>query len=317
VLAQVDLRGRVKADIAVIEMDEAHGAKVSRQLAPRVVVLTNVMTDQIDRFSEPGRVADMLRTVASCATQVVVTNADDALLQERTAELKDVKVVRYGVAPQVLTEAPHGLGNVKTSETRLTEGTLVSFCRGSRATVEHWGSSADIELPARGVHFALDAAAAIAAASAILGEQFDLGRARSVIGTVPPVFGRGEVVKVRGKLVEFVLVQNPASFQLNVDELEPHLEQVLVAMGSDVRDPSYLWPVDTHPLEHVSVVSGSLAEEVALQLLYHDVRVDLVDHDLGHAVDKFLELPDPGRGVKTIIFSADSMRRIRTHLGLA
>ena len=38
-----------------------------------------------------------------------------------------------------------------------------------------------------------------------------------------------------------MLVQNPASYQLNIDALDAGLDQVLVAMGSDVRDPGYFW----------------------------------------------------------------------------
>ena len=132
-----------------------------------------------------------------------------------------------------------------------------------------------------------------------------------------PVFGRGEVTTVRGQEVEFVLVQNPASFQLNVDELDEGLDQVMVAMGSDVRDPSYFWPVDASQIGRALFVSGSKADEIALQLLYQGVEVERIEPDLGAALDAFLALPAPARGIKTIVFTADSMRRTRSHLGLA
>ena len=38
--------------------------------------------------------------------------------------------------------------------------------------------------------------------------------------------------------------------------------------------------------------------------------------DLPAAIDHFLSLPAPARGLKTIVFTADSMRRTRAHLGL-
>ena len=47
------------------------------------------------------------------------------------------------------------------------------------------------------------------------------------------------------------------------------------------------------------------------------MRVDAVDPDLPRALDAFLALPKPERGVKTIVFTADAMRRTRSHLGLA
>jgi UDP-N-acetylmuramyl tripeptide synthase len=133
---------------------------------------------------------------------------------------------------------------------------------------------------------------------------------------MPAVFGRGEVVTVRGKTIEFVLVQNPSSFQLNIDSLEAGTEQIIVIIGSDVRDPSYFWPVDTSGLGHVLIASGLKAHDIALQLAYDNVRVDRIEPDVATALDAFLALPDPSFGVKTIIFSADGMRRTRAHLGL-
>jgi hypothetical protein len=163
----------------------------------------------------------------------------------------------------------------------------------------------------------VDAAAAIAAAAALLGPEFDARRAAAAISAIEPVFARGEITEVRGKPVEFVLVQNPGSFQLNVDELDPALDQVFIAVGSDVRDPSYLWSADLTAMPPVLIASGSKAHELALQLLYNGVAVDEIDPDLPAAIDRFLALPSPRHGLKTVIFTADSMRRVRGHLGLA
>jgi hypothetical protein len=88
-------------------------------------------------------------------------------------------------------------------------------------------------------------------------------------------------------------------------------------MGSDVRDPSYFWPVDASPLGNVVAVTGSKAHEIALQLSYQGVGVGRIEPDLATALDAFLALPDPKNGIKTVVFTADSMRRTRAHLGLA
>jgi UDP-N-acetylmuramyl tripeptide synthase len=312
ILDEITYAGRLTADIAVLEMDEGHGAKLALRVHAHTVVLTNVMTDQIDRFSDPRALARMIGIIANTATSRVVTNADDATLEELSTGY-DSTVLRYGVSESVIAAAPHGLGYLRTSATRLASGTIVEATEGATATIVENGESASIVLPARGVHYAVDAAAAISAAGAVLGDGFDLAQAASVLSSIPPVFGRGEVVTVHGRQVEFVLVQNPSSFQLNVDQIDAPLEQLLVAMGSDVRDPSYLWPVDTSALESVVAVTGSAAEEAALQLIYRGVTVGTVERDLGRALDDFLALPEPTKGVKTIIFSADAMRRTRAH----
>ncbi|QYF74837.1 MurT ligase domain-containing protein [Cryobacterium sp. PAMC25264] len=319
-LEQVSLTGRIAGDIAVLEMDEGHGALISGSLQPRVVVLTNVMVDQIDRFHDSDMVAAMLAKIAARATGTVVINADDRYLVDIGDAIRPpVSVGRYGVTEAVLAANPRGLGYAATAATRLNEdgGMLLTAVDGRDARVRVDGTVLAVRLPARGTHYAVDALTALAAARAALGTGFDAARATAAISGIAPVFGRGEVVSVRGTSVEFILVQNPASFQLNVDSLAPGTEQILVAVGSDVRDPSYLWPADTSGLGHVLIASGSKAHDIALQLVYDGVTVDRVEPDLGRALDDFLALPEPATGMKTIIFSADSMRRTRAHLGLA
>ena len=319
-LEQASMSGHIDGDIAVLEMDEGHGALIAGSLKPRVVAITNVMVDQIDRFHDSEMVAALLAKIAARATDVVVLNADDQYLVDLGDNLPaGVKVERFGVTADVLAANPRGLGYTKAAERRLqgVDGVLVTRVSGRVAEVSLSAGSFTVGLPARGTHYAVDAATALSAARAALRERFDPAAAVTAISVIPAVFGRGEVVTVHNRKVEFMLVQNPASFQLNVDSLEAGTEQILVAIGSDVRDPSYFWPVDTSGLGRVLIVSGSKAHDIALQLAYDEVIVDRIEPDLGRALDDFLALPEPGSGLKTIIFSADSMRRTRAHLGLA
>ncbi|GAA1062165.1 Mur ligase family protein [Agromyces bracchium] len=318
-LEQADWRGRVPGDVAVLEMDEGHGARVMEGVDARIVTLTNVMVDQIDRFHDSDMVAGMLAKIAARAHGSVVVNADDAYLERIAAGLGDgVAIRRFGVAPEVLAAAPRGLGHTETSPERLdrSAGVVVASVDGASAVLADAGRDLAIGLPARGTHYAVDAAAAYSTARAVLGEQFDPEVAARALSSIPAVFGRGERVSVRGQEVDFVLVQNPASYQLNVDSIAPGTEQILFAIGSDVRDPSYFWPTDASSLGRVSIVSGSKADEAALMLAYDGVGIDRVEHDLGRALDDFLAAPAPATGVKTIVFTADAMRRTRTHLGL-
>ena len=318
-LERASLTGHIDGDIAVLEMDEGHGAFIAGSLTPRVVTLTNVMVDQIDRFHDSEMVAAMLARIAARATEAVVLNADDQYLADLARNIpSSVRIDRFGVTAEVLAANPRGLGYSSTAAGRLPlgDGVLVTQVTGRTAEISLPTGSHTVGLPARGTHYAVDAATALSAARAALGDVFRPELAVAAISTIPAVFGRGEIVTVRGHQVEFVLVQNPASFQLNVDSLEPGTEQILVAIGSDVRDPSYFWPVTTSGLGRVLIASGSKAHDIALQLAYDDVVVDRIEPDLGRALDDFLALPQPSRGLKTIIFSADAMRRTRAHLGL-
>jgi UDP-N-acetylmuramoylalanine-D-glutamate ligase len=113
-LERADIRGRIDADIAVLEMDEGHGALLAPRLAPRLVLLTNVMTDQIDRFFDSERVRDYLATIAGRATETVVSNGDDAMLEDVVVMLS-VDVQRFGVSAGVLDSQQHGLGYTSTA----------------------------------------------------------------------------------------------------------------------------------------------------------------------------------------------------------
>lgn len=315
-LEKTSVTGRVAERMAVLEMDEGHGALVARDLDPHTVILTNVMTDQIDRFFESEQVAELLGRIAARATRSIVYNADDALLARVVASLTATPVA-FGVTAEVMSRAPRGLGYAEQAGPRERAAAEVTMVHGRDATVELDGVALALTLPARGIHYAVDAAAAIAGASAVLGAAFDARLAAKAISTLEPVFARGEITTVRGQPVEFVLVQNPASFQLNIDELDPELDQVLMAFGSDVRDPSYFWPVDITGMPSVTIASGSKAHELALQLEYSSIPVGEIEPDLPAAIERFFALPAPRHGIKTVVFSADPMRRTRAHLGLA
>ena len=82
-----------------------------------------------------------------------------------------------------------------------------------------------------------------------------------------------------------------------------------------MHDPSWLWTVDYSNLSHVDVVTGLQADEAALLLTYQGIPIGSVIHDLDDAIEAFFSLPQPARGHKTVIFSADAMRRMRRALG--
>lgn len=317
-----DWRGRIDADIAVIEMDEAYSAKIADQYRARVVALTNVNLDDIERFQSSERVVGMLTAAAHRATQALVVNADDASLSRVAADAsaanENLAIHRFGMSQKVLEAQPHGLGYVRTEPNRLAtgEGTIVEELDERIALVDQGAEPFRITLPARGAHFAVDAAAALETARAVLGERYEQHTAASAMSSVEPVFGRGETVEIEGQLVECILVQNTASFQLNVDALGARRERLFIGVCDAEDDTSWLWTVHTEALGHVDIVGGPKAEAMAHRLAYDGVSVDAVDTDLIRAFDAFLALPQPESGVKTVFFTSRSMRKIRGHYGL-
>jgi UDP-N-acetylmuramyl tripeptide synthase len=109
-LSQITLLGRLDADIAVLELDEAHAARFVQKIAPRYSLLLNVMRDQLDRFGEIDHTADLLAIIARHTTEVVVVNREDNRLA-RFAEREELlaggaRLVWYGLAPGLTTRFP-------------------------------------------------------------------------------------------------------------------------------------------------------------------------------------------------------------------
>ena len=316
IIEKSDLLGRIPGDIAILEMDEGHAESITAEVAPRIVTLLNVLEDQLDRFVEPSVVREKLQSVAIRATQSVLLNADDQNILMIAESSPITEKVWFGINSAVTLG--NNLGVAPTYAKFLPRPQVhaeVQSLNGKRCSVNIGEREAIFDLPNRGLHYALDSVAALATAKEILGDKFDLVLAEKVLDELPPVFARGEVVHIGEIPVEFVLVQNPTSFQLNLDNLDLPLDRLMMAVGRDVHDPSWLWTVDLDRLSHVDVISGFNYAELGLRLAYSDVTIGDVEPDLFEAFDKFMALPEPKQGIRTVVFSADAMRRLRRHLG--
>ncbi|MBO9705031.1 MAG: hypothetical protein J7474_05895, partial [Arthrobacter sp.] len=164
----------------------------------------------------------------------------------------------FGVADGVLNALPHGLGSapafgIDAPRVDRPAATVVTAYGGDRAEVTigaegpSAGSVLPIRLPSKGIHLAVDSAAAIEAARVVLGAAFDPAKAVAALGDATSMWARGERARIAskgGQVAEFYLAKSPPSTQVNLDDLDPDLDQVLVIAGKDIPDPAMLWPVD-------------------------------------------------------------------------
>ena len=318
IIERSNLAGRIKGDVAILEMDEGHAAEITKRIKPRQVTVLNVLEDQLDRFIDPALVREKLSAVASRATDAVILNADDQNTLLINKELQNAKTSWFGLDPVLINATEHGLGNAPTYLDELprplTDSEASSVSSGL-VNARVGNSQIAFNLPNRGLHFALDAVAALESARRYLRGSFDAKLAAQTLSDLPPVFARGEITQVNGVDVEFILVQNPMSFQLNLDNLTNDVEQLMVAIGRDVHDPSWLWTVDMKKMPNVDVLSGFNFAEIGLRLAYAEIPVKQVVPELLDALDVFFGLPAPSRGRRVVIFSADAMRRTRRALG--
>lgn len=318
VIEKSNLLGEIPGDVAILEMDEGHAVGLTEMFAPRLVSILNVLEDQLDRFVDPALVREKLALVAARSIGPVVLNADDQNLLLISEGLKSSEVSWFGISESVAKTGRAGLGVAATylaAIARPPAQTEIISVTGRSAIARSVSTEIDFDLPNRGLHYATDAAAALESARRYLGARFDASLAAQVLTELPPVFARGEIAQVNGEDVEFILVQNPMSFQLNLDSLLPETEQIMVAIGRDVHDPSWLWTVDLQRLTHADVISGFNYAEIALRIAFEDIPIGIIEEDLEKALAAFFAMPVPTTGHKTIIFSADAMRRTRRILG--
>lgn len=323
-LSEVGFNGLVDAEVAVLEVDEAYSVGLSRRLSPTTTLLVNVQVDQLNRFYEPARVAKMLSTLADVTSRNVILNADDDSLREighRLAAESPLKSVSwFGVAPSLLSAAPHGLANVVQMDAakaiaRPQAETEVESVASQNAQLRIGDAQTTVPLPARGLHYAVDAAGAVQASRVVLGDKFDTQRAVAGLASMDTVYGRGEIITVRGEDIEVIMMKNPPSLQMNLDALEAKPEQLLVAVDEGTPDPSWIYGIDLSSLGDVDIVTGTKAWQIATRFTYEGRIVRNVEPDPDKAVDCFLALPRPKHGLKVMLVNYELMMSIRKRLG--
>lgn len=324
-LSEVGPTGRLQADIGVIEVDEAYGKVLCRELRPRAGVVLDVQIDQIYRFFEPERVAQMFSEIADEIGQTLILNRDDDFLRTLGRRLEDegrVTVSYFGARPEVLADAPHGLVTAvdygHAGQTRVAEAETVvevEDLSGSEAVIAIAGRSHTLRMPARGLHYAMDSAAALALCRAVLADRFLPDMAIDALAGAKTVYGRGEILPQEDAPIEILLLKNLASLQMNLDYLDETPDSVLFALDAGSKDPSWLYAADLSSLRHVDVVSGPKAAFVALRLAYAGIGFDLVEPDIEKAVRHILATPVPRSGKRTFILDYDQMLLTRKMLG--
>ena len=321
ILATVPMNGRIREDLAVLEVDEGYGPELAKRLTPTCVLLINLQIDQLNRYHEPDRVYVMLRSIASAATELVVVNASDENLRAMGDELAAAgsTVSYYSVSDQVLAQAPHGLASATRvgddAHAPVSSLATVESVDGARARVSTGSETTELDLPARGVHYAADAAGAIAMARALLGTRFSLATASAAFSTLGTVYGRGETIDARGEPIEVIMMKNPPSLQLNLDALDRVPKQLFMAVDEGTPDPSWIYDTDFSMIDHVDVLTGTKAWQIATRLAYDGIPVGTVIPELRPALEAFLALAAPQDDVKVALVNYELMMELRKLLG--
>ena len=295
-LGDIDIRGRLHADIAVLELDEAHAIHFVDKIPPRFSLILNVMRDQLDRFGEIDNTTDLLRRIAIATTDTIVLNREDSLVAGIAKSLKDQKVSFFGLDDSLLPIFPSddNLHSHKSKpKTFINADVVLSKFAGSSASFQIDDKTTTTDLKLTGIYNVFNAAAAITLVRAIVGKNLDQAKLIDTLSQITPAFGRGEMLIVNKQPLELVLVKNPSGFRLGLKSFDPSNYATMIAINdnyADGRDMSWLWDVDFASLcsHGVAQVSGIRAYDMALRLQYDEVPTKNVETNLKKSLKQFI-----------------------------
>lgn len=314
-VANSSIFGKCRKEYAVIECDEAAAKAVFPQLKPKVILVTNLFRDQLDRYGEVTHTLDNIRqAIRGSEGSVLCLNADCSLTASLAGELPN-KVLFFGVnkgatesreKPE-LSDASHCI-HCKTEYEYdyISYGHLGSFrcpsCGYHRQDADYAVTellskdtdSSRIRLYAKGAEYTADINLpamynvynAIGAVAAVTEMGLGTDSAIKALSEFKCGFGRMEQFKLAGG-TKLMLVKNPAGCDQVIEFLGNVKESfVLVAClndrSADGTDVSWIWDAHFEELSKVAglldkvIVSGDRAWDMATRLKYAGVAADKI-----------------------------------------
>ena len=277
-----NVSGKLDADNAVIEVDEASAKRVFPHMKPDYMVLTNLFRDQLDRYGEIDITMNLLKEAMDMAPDMtIIVNADDSLSSYLALE-SGHKVVTYGISEQVFhRENDHEIRegqfckkcghrmvydfyhfsqlgiyhcpqcgfrrpDVDFDACHISLKGGLSFDVAQRAAGEGQVPLRHIEASYRGFYNIYNILACYAAVKTcgLKTDHFD-----EMLKKYRPEFGRNELFRIGASTVLLNLAKNPAGFNQNIssvmeDESPKDLIIVINDNAQDGTDISWLWDVD-------------------------------------------------------------------------
>lgn len=318
VLQETDIFGRLHADYACLEIDEAYTPIVFEHVKPDVMVITNLFRDQLDRYGEIDTTSDIIkRAIAKVPNVKLVLNGDDPLCVQ-FGKLENVKAGYYGISEKVLAQLDD------TKEGRFCPvcgeeqkynyyhySQLGDFCCPScgfkRPEIDFEVKNVRLETPMtfdiNGQHMEINYKGfyniynliAVYGALSVLGESTD-GFA-GLLTEYKPQIGRMQEYDM-GKPVILSLSKNPAGFNqaiatVNTDKRRKDVIIAINDRANDGRDVSWLWDVDFDKIadENLNTLTttGIRVYDISLRFKYADIKVNNMTHDMAEAVKRCLE----------------------------
>ena len=310
-LMNATLGGRAKKEYAVIECDEAAAAKVFRQLKPRVVVVTNLFRDQLDRYGEVTHtLSNIRRALRDVPEAVLCLNADCSLTASLAGDVPN-RIAWYGVnegavpsrEKPALSDAAYCIRcQTEYDYAYVTYGHLGGFrcpkCGYARQTPDYAvtdvvaqrldgtelvmdirGKKQAVKVNLPALYNVYNAAGAVAAVSEL---GFEPEIAVKALGEFRCGFGRMETFPLGKAGARMMLVKNPAGCDQVLEFLQEIREPFVLAVclndrAADGKDVSWIWDAKFELLPSLGsrlervIVSGDRAGDMFVRVKYAGV----------------------------------------------
>ncbi len=283
---------------AVIEVDEANVKYITEHIKPKIIAITNLFRDQLDRYGEVYTTLEkILEGIKKSPDSTLILNGDESLLGELNLPNK---ILYYGFTSPILSNNKPSLNadakfckacKHPYSYNYITYSHLGDFycthCGYKRPELTYSvskilsltpeGSTVCIKdkeyyINQSGTYNIYNALCAFSACSS-------LGITESIIAdslkTLDCSFGRQELIKINDKNLKIILVKNPAGFDeaLNSINLDSHNKSIALLLNdnyADGKDVSWIWDVDFENLKisqiHDIILSGIRLYDMSIRL---------------------------------------------------
>jgi UDP-N-acetylmuramyl tripeptide synthase len=318
--------GRERGQLGLFEVDEAWLPAVARDVNPRLLLLSNLFRDQLDRYGELELLADRWAELTTDldGRAKLVLNADDPLVADLGRERAGVTYFGVEDDSQALPGMQHAAdskhcrncghayeyeaiylghmgryrcpncGRERPAPHVAARKVELEGMDGSRVTLRTPQGELALRLPLPGLYNVYNAVAAVATALELGVPLAAVGEALEGFGGA---FGRVETIPIAGRRLSILLIKNPAGANevlrtLTLEDGELDLWMALNDRIADGRDVSWIWDADFEVLAgrvRRITCSGTRAEEMALRLKYAGIETELdVERDLGDSLDAAL-----------------------------
>ena len=305
-IEKANWQGRIKAEWAIFEVDEATLPLALAEFTPKVVVLLNLFRDQLDRYGEVDLIAEKWQgSLAKLPpSTTVILNADDSHIAYLGKNLKS-RIVYFGLDdPRLFLEKmEHAVDSVYCPSC----GRKLKFIGVYFSHLGPWSCSrcgqkrpsldqSCWDYPLSGVYNRYNTLAAVLVAKTI-GIKED--KINSALANFQPAFGRQEEFIIDDKKIRILLSKNPAGFNESIRTLRefPGKKKVVLLVLNDRipdgRDVSWIWDVDFENIADYAdflVISGDRAYDMVLRLKYSGFNMNkkLINADLKTAIQSGL-----------------------------